>query len=327
MLEGYERRARRCAISGGYDRAVEGPQGDELDQTAYFGGLRDFWWNADHLELCARRIGLEHVRTVLDVGSGVGHWGRLLAQVMPAQVTVIGVDREPRWVEEATRRASEAGLDDRFSYRTGNAQELPFEDESFDLVTCQTLLIHLPEPRAAIREMARVVKRGGLVLASEPNNHAVTLSETSINATAPVEERGDQVSFYLTCERGQIALGEGNLSIGDLVPGYLMDEGFDEIQAYMSDKALLMLPPYSSPDQQFARQAYAEEAEHGGWGWSREQTLRYYTAGGGSEAEFPAAWERRMAEHRAVVDAIDNGTFNSAGGHIQYLVAGRRPPP
>ncbi len=45
--------------------------------AAYLGATRDFWWNLDHIELCGRRLGFDAVRSVLDVGAGHGHWGRL----------------------------------------------------------------------------------------------------------------------------------------------------------------------------------------------------------------------------------------------------------
>src|SRR5436190_5713030 len=155
----------------------------------FFRAERDFWWNLDHIEVWARRVGLDGVRSMLDVGAGVGHWGRLLSNVLAPDATLVGIDREPRWVEEATERAAEAGLADRFSYRLSTAEELPFEDESFDLVTCQTLLIHVADARAVIDEMVRVTKRGGLVVASEPNNRALTLMVTSVSAGGSLEER------------------------------------------------------------------------------------------------------------------------------------------
>src|SRR3954454_22142488 len=169
--------------------------------AAYFGAVRDFWWNLDQIEVFARRVGLEDSRSVLDVGAGVGHWGRLLSHVLSPEAAVVGIDREPRWVEEASANASAAGLSDRFSYRAASAEELPFEDETFDLVTCQTLLIHVADPRAVIEEMLRVTKRGGLVLASEPNNRSLTLMDSSVNADSSVDQRVDLVLFYLTGEQ------------------------------------------------------------------------------------------------------------------------------
>src|SRR3954468_22667479 len=94
----------------------------------FFRAERDFWWNLDHIEVWARRVGLADVRSVLDVGAGVGHWGRMLSHVLAPAATLVGIDREPRWVEEATRKAADAELAERFSYRQGTAEELPFDD-------------------------------------------------------------------------------------------------------------------------------------------------------------------------------------------------------
>jgi SAM-dependent methyltransferase len=299
--------------------------GADGHSAAFFGAVRDFWWNHDHLELCAERLGFDQVGSVLDVGSGIGHWGRLLSHVLPAGVTCVGVDPEPRWVEEATRRAAELGLEERFSYLEGTAEALPFDDSSFDLVTCQTVLIHVADPRAAIREMLRVTKPGGLLVASEPNNRSLTLMGTSVNADASVEEILDLVRFYATCERGKVALREGDNSVGDLVPGYLAEEGIEDIQTYLSDKASVMVPPYETEEQQVLKAQYIADAESGGWGWTREEAERYFVAGGGSSPDFGRSWERRLEDARRIAAALEEGTYHSAGGDILYLVAGRKP--
>jgi len=62
----------------------------------------DFWWN---LELVASRRELGDVRSVLDVGAGVGHWGTLLASVLSPDASIVGIEREPQWVQETARRA------------------------------------------------------------------------------------------------------------------------------------------------------------------------------------------------------------------------------
>jgi protein-L-isoaspartate O-methyltransferase len=298
---------------------------NEPHSAAYFGPGRDFWWNLDQLELCARRIGLDGARSALDVGAGVGHWGRLLSRVLSPEATVVGVDREPRWVEEATERAAAAGLAGRFSYRQGTVEQLPFEDDSFDLVTCQTVLIHVSDPRAALAEMLRVVKPGGAIVASEPNNRALSLLGSSVRAGATAEEWLDVARFYLICEQGQIALGLGDSSLGDLLPGLMHGAGLERIQTYQSDKVSMMLPPYATEEQQALAQESAAGAERGAFGWTREEAWRYYEAGGGDPHAFDGAWARRVAENRAEVDAIAAGTYHAAGGQILYLVSGRRP--
>jgi SAM-dependent methyltransferase len=283
--------------------------------AAYFGPERDFWWNLDQLDLIARRRDLGGVESVLDVGSGVGHWGRLVARLVSPTATVTGIDPEARWVQEATRRAEPYGA--RFHYQQGVAEALPFDDGTFDLVTCQTVLIHTVDPRAAIREMLRVVRPGGQLVVAEPNNRASSVVDTSVTAGTDLE---DVVRFHLTCERGKIALGEGNSSVGDLVPGYFAEAGLVDIESFLSDKTTMMIPPYAGEEQQALKAQMLDQAREY-WGWSRDEAQRYYEAGDGTG--FDAAWERRMAETRAAAAAVAAGTFHSAGATILYLVAGR----
>jgi ubiquinone/menaquinone biosynthesis C-methylase UbiE len=294
---------------------------DDLHSAAYFGAQRDFWWNGDFLRLMAERLELVGVRHVLDVGAGLGHWGHSLAAVLSPDTTVVGIERERAWVEEARRRAAS----DRFRYEEGVAEALPFEDASFDLVTCQTVLIHVADPRAVIREMLRVTKPGGLVLAVEPNNRMAMLLGTSVNAGATIDQLVGLVRFGLTCERGKKALGEGDSSVGDLVPGLLAQEGAVAVEVFLSDKPSVLVPPYESEDQQALSSHYLEEAARGGFGWSREEARRYFVAGGGAESEFEREWECRTSESAEAAEAVADGTFHTAGGSLMYLVSGRRP--
>src|SRR5262249_28625283 len=160
----------------------------ESHSAEYFGETRDYWWNPDFLALMGRRLALDRVHDVLDVGCGVGHWGQLLAGVLPKSARVQGVDPDPSWVEQAVARAAARGLADRFRYQVAIAEKLPFADASFDLVTCQTVLIHVPDPGAAIDEMIRVTRPGGLILAAEPNNITRALIFDSLTFHDPVDE-------------------------------------------------------------------------------------------------------------------------------------------
>jgi SAM-dependent methyltransferase len=297
----------------------------EPHSAAYFGPERDFWWNLDHLALIASRRGLASVRSVLDVGSGQGHWGMLLSSVLPGDASFAGVEREPEWVAEAGRRAERLGLADRFRFLQGVAESIPFDDASFDLVTCQTVLIHVPDPRAVVREMLRVAKPGGQVIVAEPNNRVSFLVDSSVTAAAGVEDLVDLIRFRLYCERGKHAVGEGNMSVGDLLPGVFADVGLVDVEAFVSDKAAVMVPPYRTEEQQALKGLLLHEAESGGWGWSRDEAERYYVSGGGEPGDFAPAWDRRIAEARAVAAAVERGAFHSAGGMIHYVVVGTRP--
>lgn len=102
----------------------------------------------------------------LDIGSGLGETTRMLTRFMAADGECIGLEQDPALVEVA-RRQDWAGR--RVLFQQGDATHLPFEDRSFDFVFTRYLLLHLPNPLDAIREMLRVTKPRGVVFAQEPD--------------------------------------------------------------------------------------------------------------------------------------------------------------
>jgi ubiquinone/menaquinone biosynthesis C-methylase UbiE len=98
---------------------------------------------------------------VLDVATGAGHTALALA---PHVVEVIAYDITQQMLDETARNAAARGLDN-VRTRQGIAEELPFADASFEIVTVRHAPHHFADIQAAIREMARVVKpRGRLVV-------------------------------------------------------------------------------------------------------------------------------------------------------------------
>ena len=300
-------------------------QGSAGHSAEYFGDSRDYWWNRDFLELLALRWRFDAVSDVLDVGCGVGHWGQLLASVLPTSARVTGIDREPGWVEQASARALSRGLGERFSYRQGAAERVPFPDDSFDLTTCQTVLIHLRDPAAALGEMLRVTRPGGLVVVAEPNNLVESLLLGSLANQASIDEIVEIVRLQLTCERGKVALGEGDNSLGDHVVGLMAAQGFVEVEVYVNDKAVALFPPYSTNEQRALIEDERDRAARGFWNWSEAETRRFFLAGGGSEGAFAAQFARGLAARQKVVDAVDAGTYHSVNGGGFFLSAGRKP--
>jgi SAM-dependent methyltransferase len=97
---------------------------------------------------------------VLDVACGPGIVAEALAT---AAGEVVGCDITPQMLEKARERCARAGLKNT-SFTPGRAEALPFPDASFDVVVSRSAVHHFPDPAAAFREMARVVKRGGRVV-------------------------------------------------------------------------------------------------------------------------------------------------------------------
>ena len=289
-----------------------------------FGDTRDHWWNLDFLRLMAQRWKLGAVRDVLDVGCGVGHWGVLLASVLPEDVRVTGVDREPAWVDQARARAHARGLGDRFSYRQGEAGRLPFPDDTFDLTTCQTVLIHVADPALAIAEMVRVTRPGGLIAVAEPNNLTEALLLDSITNRASVDDIVDLVRFQLTCERGKAALGEGDNSLGDRVPGLFVEQGLADVEVFANDRATPIFPPYTTQSQRAVTEDARDLVARRLWIWTEPDTRRFFLAGGGSEPAFDGHFSRAMAARENVVRGLDDATYHGIVGGAFYLVAGRK---
>jgi ubiquinone/menaquinone biosynthesis C-methylase UbiE len=100
---------------------------------------------------------------VLDCGCGPGHLAVHLARTA-SQTRIWALDVSPDMVRLAAANAAAAGLAGRIVPTEGDMRALPFPDDSFDLVTSIFAFHHLPNPRAALREMRRVLRPGGALI-------------------------------------------------------------------------------------------------------------------------------------------------------------------
>lgn len=300
------------------------PNGSSGHSAAFFDDQRDYWWNEDFLRLVVERLELAPARSVLDVGCGLGHWSRVLTRVLPAVTEITGIDPEEAWVRQAHLVDG-----DRVSIQTsvvqGRGEQLPYPDGRFDVVTSQTVLIHVADVPAVLSEMCRVARPGGTVLVAEPNNLAGQLVRTSVSAQSDPDALASAIHFYATCEAGKAKLGEGDNSVGDLLPVYFAEVGLTVGACYLSDKTSPLWPPYSSPEQAALVKAFETAAADQRCPWSSEETRRYFLAGGGDPETFSAAWSVRLREMQADLAAIHAGSLWTAGGQMMYLVAGKKP--
>ena len=110
-------------------------------------------------------VGLKEARLVLDVGCGTGFVTRDIARLTTG--TVIGIDGSSRLIDVA-RKTLQENTNTRLTI--GDAEHLPFQKNTFHIVTCNLLLMWAEHPQIVVDEMTRVVKPGGRVLASlEPD--------------------------------------------------------------------------------------------------------------------------------------------------------------
>lgn len=115
---------------------------------------------------------LEHLSSgmdLLDVGCGPGSITADFAALLDPGV-VIGMDRAEDVVALAAR--TYAGVEN-LSFRTGNVYDLDLEDEAVDVVHAHQVLQHLTDPVAALREMQRVTRPGGIIAVRDADFHAM----------------------------------------------------------------------------------------------------------------------------------------------------------
>jgi ubiquinone/menaquinone biosynthesis C-methylase UbiE len=133
----------------------------DIDELMYSCGLEILHpGGIEKTDEMARMCKIGKGKKVLDIGSGKGVTACYLAQKYGCEV--VGVDLSKRMVEYAKEMAKRRGLDDRASFRRADAHNLPFEDESFDIVLaeCTTVLL---DKNKAFSEFLRVLKPGGYI--------------------------------------------------------------------------------------------------------------------------------------------------------------------
>jgi len=106
---------------------------------------------------------IDSAATVLDLGCGTGVVSRAIAQRRGFAGRVTGIDRSPYLIAAARRFAVGEGVPKAIEFRTGDSQSLGLPDAAFDAVVAHTLISHVEDPAAVMREMARIVKPGGRV--------------------------------------------------------------------------------------------------------------------------------------------------------------------
>lgn len=106
--------------------------------------------------------GVQQAEDILDVGCGIGGSSLYLAAKLGAKAT--GITLSPVQAKRATERARELGFSARSNFQVADAQEMPFADNSYDLVWSLESGEHMPDKTKFIQECYRVLKPGGKLI-------------------------------------------------------------------------------------------------------------------------------------------------------------------
>ena len=158
---------------------------------------------------------------VLDFGCGPGTISVGLARAVdPGEVH--GIDMEESQIGLA-RAAAEAGGHANATFHVGDVTALPFEDNSFDVAHCHAVLMHVPDTKAALAEVKRVLKPGGIISSRE-----------FIVASSFLEPgHEDTVEAWATFAK-LLAGNGGHPQMGKELKKVFLDAGFTNIKATAS---------------------------------------------------------------------------------------------
>src|SRR4051794_20546017 len=168
-------------------RALFAPLGPTYDRTA---ALLSFGQDPRWRRFLVSRVQARPGDTVLDVATGTG--AVAIELVRRYGCSVVGIDQSAEMLGEARRRILLQAATRDIKLMEGRAEELPFEDGSFDALTFTYLLRYVDDPAATLRELARVVKPGGIVASLEfgvPGGVARPAWELWVRAGLPVSGR------------------------------------------------------------------------------------------------------------------------------------------
>lgn len=113
----------------------------------------------------AARIDLGPASRVLDIGCGTGGPARYLAATFGCQIE--GIDLTPELVETGKVLTERCGLSDKINLQIGDALDLPFADQSFDVVWCQNVTMNIADKAGFLANAYRVLKPGGVFTSTE----------------------------------------------------------------------------------------------------------------------------------------------------------------
>ncbi len=201
------------------------------------------------------------------------------------------------------------------TYRKGDAFNIPVDDGYADLTCCRTLLMHLTDPLKAVKEMARVTKRGGTVAAVERGEMNAIYDPEDEEYGNLAEKTG---KAYL---RGVRKLEGKEYAIGDRLPTIFMKAGLHELRAEIQADPWLVSDARRKLEDvkdeiRFELQTYRE---------TRKLERKVMLAGGATSKEVSTLtrkYESRMKEFLSDDEKLRNSTVFYVGG--LYLVAGQR---
>lgn len=186
--------------------------GTELIETIYFDDYLSIGGTAS-TDTLAEKAGITSESHVLDVGSGVG--GPALHLAATYGCTVTGLDLVEPNVVEANGRAADRGLQNQAMFHAGNALDMPFENDCFDVIWGQDAWCHVPDKDKLIEECSRVVRSGGVIAYTDwiETGEISGLARTELLSAMAAPNLATMASYQASLEKhGCTMIGQEDVS-------------------------------------------------------------------------------------------------------------------
>ena len=294
------------------------------DENARFLRLRmKTFWNIDYFEkIVLPLMDLPNNGQILDVGCGNGGISLLLAEQRP-DLRITGIDFERKSIEDASSYAERNGFKN-LKFEQGDAHQLHFDDGVFDGVVCQTVLTHVRDAQTVVKEMARVLKPGGVFFAAEYTESGAISDYDNIQFTKRDEAWNRE--YYRISQlfaKGKQSMGRGDNKVGVRVPLLATHAGLDVYDMRLNDRALHVIPPYRHEKQRnYLELEKAANAQDTDDKWLKLIT-ELIIAGGGTEDD--GRWYYNAIDSAGIVQAIDEGSYLATGSYALYLTFAKKP--
>jgi ubiquinone/menaquinone biosynthesis C-methylase UbiE len=129
-----------------------------------------FWVEAPHPIITRERLrevlAPEPGERILEIGPGVGYYTLDMAEWVGPEGTIEIFDLQQEFLDHTSGRAAERNLTNVVPTQ-GDATDLPYEDDSIDAVVLTAVLGEIPDPVAALRQIARVLRPSGRLVVGE----------------------------------------------------------------------------------------------------------------------------------------------------------------
>lgn len=199
--------------------------------------LRERWWDDAFTIFVKDTVQPKAGRRILDVGCGTGTAEVKLSRMHLTQVSLVAVDLSADRARAALGAARSHNI--RASFAAADGCALPFADATFDSAFCVAVLQHIPDVGVAVRELARVTRAGGRVVAVEPDNSA-RYFYSSLDAGMRAYEASGRFFASLARDRGDTADG----AVGPKLPTLFARCGIEllDVQLFPVSRAQLGEP-------------------------------------------------------------------------------------